>query len=81
MLLLRAMPKVRQPIVWARWCLPSFNPDCNQELKGRWADADNSCCDSLVRAYRAERKGKKREEVCPWENPTALVYCGDSYGM
>ena len=69
-----------QTVAWARWCLPSFNPDCDQNLKGRFADADNSCCDTLVREYR-EKRAEPHPTICPWENPTALVYLGDSYGM
>jgi hypothetical protein len=80
-----AGPAVARPAVaWARWCLPSFNPACDPQLKGRFADADNSCCDSLLAEYRrARRKGRqgKDEPLCPWENPTALVQCGDSYGV
>ena len=68
-----------QTVAWARWCLPSFNPDCDQNLKGRFADADNSCCDTLVREYREKRA--EAHPICPWENPTVLVYLGDSYGM
>lgn len=33
-----------KPVVWGRWCLPAFNPDCDQQLKGHFADADNSFC-------------------------------------
>jgi hypothetical protein len=50
-----------------------------RNLKGRFADADNSCCDTLVREYREKRA--EAHPICPWENPTALVYLGDSYGM
>ena len=86
--------RARPAVAWARWCLPSFNPACDPQLKGRFADADNSCCDSLLAEYRA--RGKEREDeplcrgetkkgndqpLCPWENPTALVQCGDSYGV
>ena len=66
-------------VSWARWCLPSFSPTCDQQLKGRWADADNSCCDTLVREYR--NKAKETVNDCPWENPTALVLICNSYGI
>ena len=39
-------------IMWARWCLPAFNPNCDQDRKGHLADADNSSCDTLIRSYR-----------------------------
>ena len=76
-LLPRAGPA--QKVAWARWCLPSFNPDCDQNLKGRFADADNSCCDTLVREYREKQNGSDAA-LCPWENPTALVHLVDTYG-
>ena len=41
-----------KPVMWARWCLPSFNPKCDQDRKGYLADADNSSCDTLICAYR-----------------------------
>lgn len=36
-------------VKWARWCLPSFNKHCDQDLKGRLADADNSCCEKQLK--------------------------------
>lgn len=39
-------------VMWARWCLPTFNPNCDQDRKGHLADADNSFCDTLIREYR-----------------------------
>lgn len=66
-------------VSWARWCLPSFNPNCDQQLKGHWADADNSCCDTLVLEYREQKTESVND--CPWENPTALVLICNSYGM
>ena len=87
--------RARPAVAWARWCLPSFNPACDPQLKGRFADADNSCCDSLLAEYRRAREKEREDEplcpgekkkgkdqpLCPWENPTALVQCGDSYGV
>jgi len=39
-------------VMWAQWCLPTFNPNCDQDRKGHLADADNSSCDTLIREYR-----------------------------
>ena len=44
--------------MWARWCLPTVNPNCNQDLKGHFADADNSSCDTLVNEYRKKNTFK-----------------------
>ena len=46
-------------LMWARWCLPTFNPNCDQNLKGYLADADNSSCDTLIREYRERKKSLK----------------------
>ena len=32
-------------IMWGRWCLPNFNSNCDQLLKGALADMDNHLCD------------------------------------
>jgi len=47
-----------RPVMWARWCLPTVNPNCNQDLKGHFADADNSSCDTLVNEYRKKNTFK-----------------------
>tara|TARA_A100001388_G_C28602692_1_gene418918 strand:+ start:342 stop:560 length:219 start_codon:yes stop_codon:yes gene_type:complete len=31
-------------VLWGRWCLPSFNKNCDQILKGKLADYDNNLC-------------------------------------
>lgn len=71
---------VRRPVTWGRWCLPSFNVHCDQILKGSQADGDNSFCDSLVVAHRQTRRARESEAICPWENPTLVVYA-DSFGI
>ena len=65
------------PTLWGRWCLPSFNKNCNQLLKGALADKDNSLCDGKT---ISQCNSKKKEDVCPWENPTIVVLL-NSYGM
>ena len=64
-------------IVWARWCLPSFNSNCDQHLKGYWADIENSCCYKPVQ----QKQLKLSKDTCPWENPTALIYLQNGYGI
>lgn len=39
--------KSKDKIIWGRWCLPTYNPNCNQSLKGSLADYDNNLCDGL----------------------------------
>lgn len=63
------------PIIWARWCLPTFNKHCDQLLKGSFADGDNSFCDSLIKKYK-----KKNDDISPWEHPTFVTFA-DSYGF
>lgn len=63
--------------LWGRWCLPSFNKNCNQLLKGALADRDNSLCDGKEVPQTIL---KKKKDLCPWENPTLLVML-NSYGM
>ena len=55
--------------IWGRWCLPSFNSNCDQLLKGAFADIDNSLCDG-----KTIKKKIKYEEIIPWENPSLMVF-------
>ena len=36
--------KTDKKTLWGRWCLPMFNEQCNQNLKGGLADMDNNLC-------------------------------------
>ena len=47
------------PITWGRWCLPTFNPGCDQQLKGHLADSDNSLCTGKM----VKKAGAKKEET------------------
>ena len=68
-------------VQWARWCLPSINANCDQQLKGHLADADNSCCDSLMMEYQEEKKKSSQTyNICAWSNPTALLVLSESFG-
>ena len=56
-------------IMWARWCLPQFNPNCDQQRKGHLADADNSSCDTLISEYRKKLKKKNSSPFPPPPSP------------
>jgi hypothetical protein len=53
-----------ESVMWARWCLPTFNPNCDQDRKGHLADADNSSCDTLIREYRKKKSLQKNSTIC-----------------
>lgn len=67
---------------WGRWCLPSFNENCNQLLKGSLADWDNHLCDGkiLKKPLKVEKKDVEEHVMTPWENPTAMIFI-NNYGM
>jgi hypothetical protein len=61
--------------MWGRWCLSSFNKNCNQNIKGTLADNDNHLCDGKTLKVKV-----RQEEINPWEHPTLLTYT-NGYGF
>lgn len=57
--------------LWGRWCLPSFNANCDQLLKGGYADMDNNLCTGKP---IEKTKSVIKEEINPWDNPSAMVF-------
>lgn len=72
------LSKIKQnKTLWGRWCLPSFNPKCDQFLKGALADIDNNLCNKKP---IHKTKINKDNEINPWENPTLMVIY-NSFGI
>ena len=71
----------RNETKWGRWCLPSFNDNCDQLLKGKYADHDNSLCSGEgLRMEKSIFHESNLEAIDPWQNPTLVTFI-DSYGF
>ena len=49
----------KKQTMWGRWCLPSFNRNCDQMLKSELADYDNNLCDGKPLKKRQHKKNLK----------------------
>lgn len=68
---------MKESILWGRWCLPNFNSNCDQLLKGALADMDNHLCDG--RSIKTSNTSDQKR-INPWENPSLMVFV-NMYGI
>ena len=52
-----------------RWCTPSYNRLCSQEMKADLANHDNSAGAAPLRRVESEDV-----DACPWSNPTFVTF-------